>query len=177
MEAYEDNLEKINEHKKTVRETTKATRDFTYKDTNTKIRDYERESRRNVDTVPSVPAPVPAPASSTYSHTSSYRSSAVIEDYEPESKPVRGNWRKDMEKFEQKLEKKKTEEVKPRAAVTSFITSSFTILRLTRFFSCTGNIPGKWKARCPSATRAVKKCLSLSPFSFSLISSSTLENT
>merc|ERR1712241_1240706 len=49
MEAYEDNLEKINEHKKTVRETTKATREVNYKDTNAKIRDYERESRRNVD--------------------------------------------------------------------------------------------------------------------------------
>ena len=51
MEAYEDNLEKMTEHKKTVRESTKATRDVvSYKSTDDKIRDYERESRRNVDT-------------------------------------------------------------------------------------------------------------------------------
>ena len=54
MEAYEDNLDKINEHKKAVRETTKATRDVNYKDTNAKIRDYERESRRNVDYEPTI---------------------------------------------------------------------------------------------------------------------------
>ena len=50
MEAYEENLEKMNEHKKTVRDSTRATRDVcNYKSTNDKIRDYDRESRRNVD--------------------------------------------------------------------------------------------------------------------------------
>merc|ERR1719297_186105 len=48
MEAYEDNLEKMSEHKKTVRDSTKATRDV-YKNTDAKIRDYERESRRNYE--------------------------------------------------------------------------------------------------------------------------------
>merc|ERR1712241_855322 len=124
MEAYEDNLEKINEHKKTVRETTKATREVNYKDTNAKIRDYERESRRNVDSSPPViskTADISKP-SATYSTSSSvtpasnYRSSVAIEDYEPESKPVRGSWRKDQETFEQNLEKKKT--AKPTPAVT-----------------------------------------------------------
>merc|ERR1712226_589607 len=117
MEAYEDNLDKINEHKKAVRDTTKATRDVNFKDTNAKIRDYERGSRRNVD----YEAPVIKP-SSTYSTSnnitpaSNYRSSAAIEDYEPESKPVRGSWRKDLETFEQTLEKKKT--AKPTPTVT-----------------------------------------------------------
>ena len=51
MEAFEDNLEKMNEHKKTVRDSTKATRDVpSYKSTDDKIRAYERESRRNVET-------------------------------------------------------------------------------------------------------------------------------
>ena len=39
MEAYEDNLEKMSEHKKTVRESTKATRDV-YKNTDAKITSY-----------------------------------------------------------------------------------------------------------------------------------------
>merc|ERR1711936_939025 len=125
MEAYEDNLEKINEHKKAVRDTTKATREVNYKDTNAKIRDYERESRRNVDTDSPVIRKVAdtgksAPAS-TYSppSTTSYRASAVVEDYEPDTKPVRGNWRKVMEKLEQKLEKKKTEPATPRATTVN----------------------------------------------------------
>merc|ERR1719397_579123 len=132
MEAYEDNLEKINEHKKTVRDTTKATRDVNYKDTNAKIRDYERESRRTVDYDPPVrpvrkATDVSAVSSSTYSGTaapatSNFRSSAVIDDYEPDSKSTRGNWRKDMEKYEQNLEKKKTEPVKARTAVPTSYT-------------------------------------------------------
>merc|ERR1712076_123324 len=129
MEAYEDNLDKINEHKKAVRDTTKATRDVNFKDTNAKIRDYERESRRNVD----YEAPVIKP-SSTYSTSnnitpaSNYRSSAAIEDYEPESKPVRGSWRKDLETFEQTLEKKKT--TKPTPAVApSYSTSASSVQR------------------------------------------------
>merc|ERR1719192_2271914 len=130
MEAYEDNLDKINEHKKAVRDTTKATREVNYKDTNAKIRDYERESRRNVDTDSPVIRKVAdtgksAPAS-TYSppSTTSYRASAFVEDYEPDTKPVRGNWRKDMEKFEQKLEKKKTEPATPRATTVNASYSS-----------------------------------------------------
>merc|ERR1719192_1275722 len=129
MEAYEDNLDKINEHKKAVRETTKATRDVNYKDTNAKIRDYERESRRNVDYESPVikkttdivkPSPTYS-SSSNNTPVSNYRSSAAIEDYEPESKPVRGSWRKDMESFEQNLEKKKT------AKATPAVTPSYSV--------------------------------------------------
>ena len=36
MEKYEDNLEKITEHKRNVRNTTQATRDVGFKDTNAK---------------------------------------------------------------------------------------------------------------------------------------------
>merc|ERR1711971_1050911 len=140
MEAYEDNLDKINEHKKAVRETTKATRDVNYKDTNAKIRDYERESRRNVDYESPVikkTADIVKPSStSTYSTTSNvtpasnyYRSSAAIEDYEPESKPVRGSWRKDLETFEHNLDKKKT--AKPTPAVApSYSTNASSVPKL-----------------------------------------------
>ena len=49
MENYEDNLEKTAQHKRNVREATKATRDVGFKDTDSKIRNYDRECKRNVD--------------------------------------------------------------------------------------------------------------------------------
>ena len=86
MEAFEDNLEKMNEHKKTVRDSTKATRDVpSYKSTDDKIRAYERESRRNVETeapvlrrnndivIETKPISTPTPS------YDKYRSSAVID--------------------------------------------------------------------------------------------------
>ena len=45
MEKYEDNLEKITEHKRNVRNTTQATRDVGFKDTNAKA------SFNNIDIV------------------------------------------------------------------------------------------------------------------------------
>merc|ERR1712025_246740 len=114
MEAYEDNLEKINEHKKAVRESTKATRDV-YKSTNDKIRDYERESRRNVDTDAPIirrnaDSVIETKPVSTQSYNN-YRSSAVIDTSyeEPKTESVRGNWRKDMAKFEENISSKKSE--------------------------------------------------------------------
>merc|ERR1719234_138518 len=52
MESYEDNLEVQEKHKRAVRESTRATNDVQprYKDINAKLRDYDRECRRNVDT-------------------------------------------------------------------------------------------------------------------------------
>ena len=41
MENYEDNLEKTANHKRNVREATKATRDVGFKDTDSKIRNYD----------------------------------------------------------------------------------------------------------------------------------------
>ena len=114
MEAYEDNLEKMNEHKKNVRDSTKATRDV-YKSTDDKIRDYERESRRNVET----DAPIMRKKADIVTETKSistpsynnYRSSSVIDTSyeEPKTESVRGNWRKDMAKFEENLSSKKSE--------------------------------------------------------------------
>jgi len=119
MEAYEENLEKMNEHKKTVRDSTRATRDVcNYKSTNDKIRDYDRESRRNVDVdVPVIrrnPDPVMETKPIITSATPSYdklRSSTVSDTSyeEPRNESVRGNWRKDMAKFEENLSTKKVE--------------------------------------------------------------------
>ena len=127
MEAYEDNLEKMTEHKKTVRESTKATRDVvSYKSTDDKIRDYERESRRNVDTDAPIirrNADIVLETKPLASSTPSYRSSALVQDSyeEPKTESVRGNWRKDMAKFEDNLTSKKRESqvvtVKPTATV------------------------------------------------------------
>jgi len=51
MESYEENLEVQEKHKRAVRESTRATNDVQprYKDLNAKLRDYDRECRRNVD--------------------------------------------------------------------------------------------------------------------------------
>merc|ERR1712130_32032 len=51
MESYEENLEMQEKHKRAVRESTRATNDVQprYKDINAKLRDYDRECRRNVD--------------------------------------------------------------------------------------------------------------------------------
>merc|ERR1719237_2039583 len=51
MESYEENLEVQEKHKRAVRESTRATNDVQprYKDINAKLRDYDRECRRNVD--------------------------------------------------------------------------------------------------------------------------------
>ena len=127
MEAFEDNLEKMNEHKKTVRDSTKATRDVpSYKSTDDKIRDYERESRRNVETeapvlrrnndivIETKPISTPTPS------YDKYRSSAVIDtpSYdEPGTETVRGSWRKDIAKFEENLTKKS--ETKPTVAAAA----------------------------------------------------------
>merc|ERR1712079_826406 len=129
MEAYEDNLEKMTEHKKTVRESTKATRDVvSYKSTDDKIRDYERESRRNVDTDAPIirrNADIVLETKPLASSTPSYRSSALVQDSyeEPKTESVRGNWRKDMAKFEDSLTTKKRESqvvtVKPTATVST----------------------------------------------------------
>merc|ERR1712115_391291 len=53
IESYEETLEKMSAHKRNVRESTRATNDESgtkrYRDTNTKVRDYDRECRRDVD--------------------------------------------------------------------------------------------------------------------------------
>ena len=149
MEAYEDNLEKMNEHKKNVRESTKATRDV-YKSTNDKIRDYERESRRNVDTDAPIirrnaDSVIETKPVSTPSYNN-YRSSAVIDTSyeEPKTESVRGNWRKDMAKFEENISSKKSETK----------ASSYTTVTTT-----TTETSYSWKktaAASPSTTTSVK---------------------
>ena len=81
MEAYEDNLEKMSEHKKTVRDSTKATRDV-YKNTDAKIRDYERESRRNYeDDAPVIRRHVTTEASSKPAASVTSTASRPISNY------------------------------------------------------------------------------------------------
>jgi len=121
MESYEDNLEKVHNHKKHVRDATKATRDVGFKDTNSKIRNYDRECRRDVESVPVRPTGIvintkPISQTTSYSSTaernnnSSYSTNSVVTS-RPESTAdnteiKRGSWRKDMEKYEDKICKK-----------------------------------------------------------------------
>merc|ERR1711936_999925 len=51
MESYEENLEVQEKHRRAVRDSTRATNDVKprYKDINAKLRDYDRECRRDVD--------------------------------------------------------------------------------------------------------------------------------
>jgi len=121
MESYEDNLEKVHNHKKHVRDATKATRDVGFKDTNSKIRNYDRECRRDVESVPVRPTGIvintkPISQTTSYSSTaernnnSSYSTNSVAAS-RPESTAdnteiKRGSWRKDMEKYEDKICKK-----------------------------------------------------------------------
>ena len=126
MENYEDNLEKTAQHKRNVREATKATRDVTFKDTDSKIRDYDRECRKNVDSeTPNSKGIIintkPLNQATKYSSTverknndqSNYRTTAVATsrsdstaDGNTETK--RGSWRKDLEKFEDQITKSDT---------------------------------------------------------------------
>eukprot|EP00092_Neocalanus_flemingeri_P010481 GFUD01011292.1.p1 GENE.GFUD01011292.1~~GFUD01011292.1.p1 ORF type:complete len:816 (+),score=283.88 GFUD01011292.1:87-2534(+) len=125
MESYEDNLEKTNQHKRNVREATKATRDVCYKDTNYKIRDYDRECRRSVDSEPVRTAGIiistrPVTQTTSYNNTaagnnkdySSHRTNntavTTVLDSTAEiaTEKKRGSWRTDMEKYEDKINKK-----------------------------------------------------------------------
>eukprot|EP00092_Neocalanus_flemingeri_P033465 GFUD01036382.1.p1 GENE.GFUD01036382.1~~GFUD01036382.1.p1 ORF type:complete len:800 (+),score=284.74 GFUD01036382.1:163-2562(+) len=124
MESYEDNLEKTNQHKRNVREATKATRDVCYKDTNYKIRDYDRECRRSVDSEPVRTAGIiistrPLTQTTSYNSTaagnnkdySSHRTNNTAVTTVPDStadttETKRGSWRKDMEKYEDQVSKK-----------------------------------------------------------------------
>lgn len=87
MDSYEDNLEKMSEHRRNVRESTRATRDVAtapnnqYRDINAKLRDYDRECRREVDndlpskiSVQSSPTYKTQPTTSTYTNGTSYTS-------------------------------------------------------------------------------------------------------
>merc|ERR1712110_1083763 len=124
------NLEKMSEHEKTVRESTKATRDV-YKNTDTKIRDYERESRRNYEDdapvirrhvtaeVSSKPA---APVTSAASRPSNNYSSVAQEEVKTES--VRGNWRRDIAKFEENLTANRKQETKISSPAAPAVSSS-----------------------------------------------------
>jgi len=141
MENYEENLEKTAQHKKNVREATKATRDVGFKDTNSKIRDYDRECRRNVDydepkTNGIVINTKPITQTPSYSTTverknnenNSYRSSQTISSIadstvDNTSEVKRGSWRKDMEKYEEQISKKK-QQSEPKIDLTQKITSS-----------------------------------------------------
>merc|ERR1711981_1045577 len=103
-----------------------------YKDINAKLRDYDRECRRDVDSEEPVrkvtvtistptldrksyKAPEPSyngtsntNGTSSYSNgTSSYKSSREEEDTTVSSAPKRGSWRKDIEAYEEKLTKNK----------------------------------------------------------------------
>merc|ERR1712012_1046942 len=51
MESYEETLEQQEKHRRAVRDSTRATNDVKprYKDINAKLRDYDRECRRDVD--------------------------------------------------------------------------------------------------------------------------------
>jgi len=76
MESYEEKLQVLSQHKRTVQESTKATRDV-YRSTDTKIRDYERESRRVVESEPARTnlSSSTRPETRTYSTDSTYSSS------------------------------------------------------------------------------------------------------
>ena len=139
----------MNEHKKNVRESTKATRDV-YKSTDDKIRDYERESRRNVDTDAPIirrnaDSVIETKPVSTPSYNN-YRSSAVIDTSyeEPKTESVRGNWRKDMAKFEENISSKKSE-----TKASSYTTVTTTATETSYSWK-------KTAAASPSTTTSVK---------------------
>jgi len=118
MESYEDNLEKMNEHKRNVRESTKATRDVSFKDTNSKIRDYDRESRRNVDYDSAKSNSVvinnkPNTETANYKtvterNNNNHRTNSTVttngldNNSDSNTEIKRGSWRKDLEKYEEK---------------------------------------------------------------------------
>jgi len=54
MESYEDTLEKMSEHRRNVRESTRATTASStqYRDLNARLRDYDKECKRDVDEDP-----------------------------------------------------------------------------------------------------------------------------
>ena len=56
MESYEETLEQQEKHRRAVRDSTRATNEVKprYKDINAKLRDYDRECRRDVDSEESV---------------------------------------------------------------------------------------------------------------------------
>merc|ERR1719431_584789 len=138
MENFEDNLEKTAQHKKNVRVATQATRDVGFKDTNSKIRDYDRECRRNVDAdTPQTNGIIintkPITQTPSYSSTierkntenNSYRPSQTISsisDSTADTEVKRGSWRKDMEKYEDQISKKKQSDTK--IDLTQKVTSS-----------------------------------------------------
>ena len=121
MDNFEDNLEKTAHHKRNVREATKATRDVGFKDTNSKIKDYDREARRNVDSDPPRTNSIvintkPITQTPSYSSTverknndnNNYRSTAGVttntdSTADSNTDVKRGSWRRDMEKYEDKL--------------------------------------------------------------------------
>merc|ERR1712203_694602 len=113
---------------------TRATNDVKprYKDINAKLRDYDRECRRDVDSeepVSKVTVTISTPTldrksykapepsyngtsnsngTSSYTNgTSSYKSSREEEETTVSSAPKRGSWRKDIEAYEEKLTKNK----------------------------------------------------------------------
>jgi len=137
MENFEDNLEKTAQHKKNVRVATQATRDVGFKDTNSKIRDYDRECRRNVDADTSqtngIIINTKPITQNNYSSTierkntenNSYRPSQTISsisDSTADTEVKRGSWRKDMEKYEDQISKKKQSDTK--IDLTQKVTSS-----------------------------------------------------
>merc|ERR1712223_628290 len=134
MESYEETLEQQEKHRRAVRDSTRATNDVKprYKDINAKLRDYDRECRRDVDSeepVRKVTVTISTPTldrksyggssatngttsysngSSSYSDgTSSYSNNREEEEETPVSAPKRGSWRKDIEAYEEKLTKNK----------------------------------------------------------------------
>merc|ERR1712223_1614226 len=134
MESYEETLEQQEKHRRAVRDSTRATHDMKprYKDINAKLRDYDRECRRDVDSeepVRKVTVTISTPTldrksyggssttngttsysngTSSYSNgTSSYKSNREEEEETPVSAPKRGSWRKDIEAYEEKLTKNK----------------------------------------------------------------------
>jgi len=124
MSSYEEKLEVLNAHKKTVQESTRATRDA-YRSTNSKIRDYDLESRKTVES----DRFMSKPASTTISRDRNYTCDSTVparkhydtnhnmddasHDYtEPAGK--KGAWRKDLERYESELQLKKVEKENER---------------------------------------------------------------
>jgi len=139
MENFEDNLEKTAQHKKNVRIATQATRDVGFKDTNSKIRDYDRESRRNVDAdtpqtngiiintkpitqTPSYSSTIERKNTENNSYRSSQTISSISDSMTDTTEVKRGSWRKDMEKYEDQITKKKQSDTK--IDLTQKVTSS-----------------------------------------------------
>merc|ERR1711872_49615 len=125
MSSYEEKLEVLNAHKKTVQESTRATRDA-YRSTNSKIRDYDLESRKTVES----DRLMSKPATTTISKDRNYTCDSTVparkhydtnhnmdddasHDYtEPAVK--KGAWRKDLERYESELQLKKVEKENER---------------------------------------------------------------